>query len=70
MKNNKYSYSKVIQQHYGYYGWEDVSEYDTNASFNFRTKEERLTFNHDYLEYAFMGYPTQVIKRRTLTTKF
>lgn len=31
-KQNKYNYLAVIQQHYGQ-GWEDVSEYETNSSY-------------------------------------
>jgi len=31
MKANKYNYCKVIQQHFGAYGWEDVSQYETNS---------------------------------------
>jgi hypothetical protein len=76
-KATKYSYSKVIQQHFGH-GWEDVSEYETNSQYmNFeksgsfvtdskgRQKELSL-IAHDLREYRLTGYPTRIINRRTL----
>ena len=77
MKNNKYSYFKVIQQHYGQ-GWEDVSHYETNSQFlNFeksgyfytdkqgRQKEYSL-IGWDLKEYRFTGYATRLICRKEL----
>lgn len=77
MKQNKYDYSKVIQQHYGQ-GWEDVSEYETDSQYlNFeksgcfytdskgRQKEYSL-IGYDLKEYRLTGYPTRLIKRRVL----
>lgn len=68
----KYSYLKVIQQHYGQ-GWEDVSEYDCNS--NYYPKEATVKvidgkyihshlYRDDLREYRLMGYPTRVINRR------
>ena len=53
----KYKQIKVIQQNYGSWGWEDVSEYD---------KDDRVNLLHDVKEYRMMGYPTRVITRRVL----
>ena len=64
MKNNKYSYAKVIQQFYGQ-GWEDVSEYPTNSMY-YHAHEERKNLKSDLSNYRLMGYPTRVIKRREL----
>lgn len=78
MKNNKYSYSKVIQQNYGCCGFEDVSAYRCNSqgvttemSGKFRTtpsgrKIEISALKHDLAEYKMLGYPTRVIFRREL----
>lgn len=60
----KYTYLKVIQQHYGQ-GWEDVSEYECNSSGN-QTKENRELLKHDLKEYRLTGYATRVIKRKQL----
>ena len=73
----KYSYVKVIQQHYGQ-GWEDVSQYECNSSYmpleynskilvNSRGREYRETLlRHDLREYMLMGYATRVISRKVL----
>ena len=53
-------YLKVIQQHYGY-GWEDVSEYETNSQ---GTPKPGECLQHDLKEYRLTGYPTRVVKRR------
>ena len=81
MKTNKFEYKNVIQQNYGAYGWEDVSEYEANStgkSINtalhsgtfVKTKtgrERELTLlAHDLKEYRLTGYPTRVIFRREL----
>lgn len=74
---NKYSYVKVIQQHYGQ-GWEDVSEYECNSNYiplefndkimiNSKGREYRETLlRHDLREYVLLGYSTRVIKRKVL----
>lgn len=84
MRNNKYDYSKVIQQNYGT-GWEDVSTYETDST-GYLTQENRhsgkfivdertgkkreLTLlTHDLREYRTLGYPTRVIQRRELKIK-
>lgn len=64
MKTLKYSYAKVIQQHYGQ-GWEDVSEYETNSTF-WPDKETKQLISHDLKGYRLLGYPTRVVKRRTI----
>ncbi len=81
MKNNKYEYWNVIQQHYGQ-GWEDVSHYEADSkgrsigdslhSGKFVTNEktgrtrELTLLSHDLKEYQFTGYPTRVIFRKEL----
>ena len=78
-KANKYTYEKVIQQHFGQ-GWEDVSDYETNStgqlteenkkSGKFKTdiktgRQRELTLlAHDLIEYLFTGYPTRVVSRK------
>jgi len=74
---NKYSYVKVIQQHYGQ-GWEDVSEYECNSGFipleyndkvliNSKGREYRETLlRHDLREYILLGYSTRIISRKVL----
>lgn len=64
MKTNKYKYLRVIQQNFGY-GWEDVSEYESNSSYS--VKDVKLLRN-DFKEYQFTGYATRMIKRRELCT--
>ena len=57
VKQNKYSYVKVIQGNFGY-GWEDVSEYD---------KQEFATVKNDLKEYRLSNTgPYRVIDRRIL----
>lgn len=77
MKANKYTYLKVIQQHYGQ-GWEDVSEYETDSQGTPKEwhdkphitpsgKERKQSILlHDLKEYRLTGYPTRVIKRKEL----
>ncbi len=78
-KANKYTYLKVIQQHYGH-GWEDVSEYECDSQYmNFeksgsfytdskgRQKEYSL-IGHDLKEYRLTGYATRLINRKELNT--
>lgn len=75
MKANKYNYIKVIQQYYcPSYGWEDVSEYETDSAGtpveisdkpSPKGRKESL-LAHDLREYKLTGYPTRVIKRREL----
>jgi hypothetical protein len=74
---NKYSYVKVIQQHYGQ-GWEDVSEYTCNSSYMLLEFNDKVMINnkgreyketllkHDLREYSLMGYSTRVINRKVL----
>jgi hypothetical protein len=76
-KVNKYSYVKVIQQHYGQ-GWEDVSEYTCNSSYipleyndkvmiNNKGREYKETLlRHDLREYNILGYSTRVISRKVI----
>lgn len=57
IKQNKYSYVKVIQGNYGY-GWEDVSGYD---------KQEFATVKNDLKEYRLSNTGSyRVIDRRVL----
>ena len=57
VKQNKYSYVKVIQGNYGY-GWEDVSTYD---------KQEFSTAKNDLKEYRLSNTGVyRVIDRRVL----
>lgn len=79
MKNLKYNYLKVIQQHYGQ-GWEDVSEYEANSqgittemSGKFTTSKNGVkrpisALTHDAAEYRLLGYPTRVIFRKEANT--
>jgi hypothetical protein len=60
---NKYNYLKVIQQHYGAYGWEDVSEYPANSC---GTVLDGALLKSDLSEYRLLGYPTRVIFRKEL----
>lgn len=62
MKDNKYTYLKVIQQNYGQ-GWEDVSEYETNST---GVTKDKLGLIYDLQEYRLLGYPTRVVKRKQL----
>jgi len=80
----KYNYLNVIQQNYGGYGWEDVSEYDSDSAGNDKSHVEKMEqvttkigsfrlrkvtlLQHDLKEYRLTGYPTRVIKRRELNT--
>lgn len=64
-KQLKYNYIKVIQQSYGYCGWEDVSEYEATSSGI--TKDRKLLLS-DLKEYKLLGYPTRVIFRKELNT--
>ena len=57
----KYSYNRVIQQNYGQ-GWEDFSEYTSNANF---IPHDKKLLRSDLAEYQLIGYPTRVISRRT-----
>ena len=67
MKINKFNYIKVIQQHYGAsYGYEEVSEYEVNSLYCFKTNEERRTFKNDLKEYRLTGHSTRVINRKQL----
>lgn len=73
---NKYSYVKVIQQHYGQC-WEDVSEYECNSvgmpkefihyeKVNGISKPSISLLRNDLKEYKLMGYPTRVVMRKVL----
>ncbi len=76
-KINKYSYVKVIQQHYRQ-GWEDVSKYTCNSSYIPLEYDSKILVNkygieyketllkHDLREYNMLGYSTRVIKRKVL----
>lgn len=73
MKNLKYSYYRVIQQHYGQ-GWEDVSQYEANSQFIVTEQSDKLSpkgrkeslLSHDLREYKTLGYSTRVINRKEL----
>jgi hypothetical protein len=73
MRNNKYLYTKVIQQYYGQ-GWEDASEYKCNSLGNTietcTTKDNKIvkTIKLDLKEYRLLGYPTRVIFRKEKNT--
>ena len=64
-KQNKYTYLLVIQQFYGQ-GWEDVNEYEVLASGQPKNINDRQCIYSDTKEYRLMGYPTRLIKRKTL----
>lgn len=79
MKENKYTYLKVIQQNFG--TWEDVSEYETNSkgepkewsdkphiAVSGKERKQSLLL-HDLKEYRLMGYPTRVVQRKTANKK-
>ncbi len=77
MKANKYTYSKVIQQNYGYgHGFEDVSSYECNSV---GTPKELVTIerngksvrvsalSQDLKAYRKeQPYPTRVVFRKEL----
>lgn len=74
-KQAKYNYLAVIQQSFGAYGWEDVSEYETDSAYIPVEKSDKphpitgrpeSLLKHDLREYKSMGYPTRVINRRQL----
>lgn len=81
MKQNKYEYWNVIQQHYGQ-GWEDVSHYEADSkgrsigealhSGKFVTNSktgrtrELTCLTHDIAEYRLTGYATRVIFRKEI----
>lgn len=66
MKQNKYSYYKIIQQNFGYYGFEDVDAHECNAS-GVVTKENRAVLRENLKAYRENSpYPTRVIFRREL----
>lgn len=76
-RQTKYIYLAVIQQHFGAYGWEDVSEYATDSTYfpieksdkpNPITGRPESLLNHDLREYKMHGFPTRVIHRRELNT--
>lgn len=72
-KAKKYTYVKVIQQHYGQ-GWEDASTYETTSQGECIEMNDKLgptgrkesLLSHDLREYKLMRYPTRVIKRKEL----
>jgi hypothetical protein len=72
----KYTYKKVIQQHFGN-GWEDVSEYHANSTGQATEKNDDKDPNskpgslllHDLTEYKRIGCPTRVIFRREKNDK-
>jgi len=59
----KYVYVKVIQQNYGSYSWEDVSEYPCLDSNYFLSSSDRKCLREDFANYSEMGYPTRIIRR-------
>ncbi len=80
-KQNKYSYTLVIQQYFtGAYGWEDVSEYSANSNGVCLETENRPNKYGNLRpvslcrlvaeQYRQTGYPTRVIFRRSLNTNF
>lgn len=66
MRKNKYLYWKVIQQHYGQ-GWEDVSHYETNSSYQTKPND---SFLYDLKEYRSLRYPTRVVQRKELNKEY
>ena len=59
MKQNKYTYSWVIQGYYGY-GWEDLCIYPKN-------EYDYSSVIHDYREYCIAeSAPKRIIQRREL----
>ncbi len=65
-KPRKYNYYRVIQGNYGY-GWEDVSQYETNSQYI--TAHYNKDVKHDLIEYIASGIGSyRVIKRRELNT--
>jgi lipopolysaccharide assembly outer membrane protein LptD (OstA) len=62
----KYNYYKVIQGNYGY-GWHDEDFHETNASFEFASKEDKELFKANYRAYREnCGGGYRIIKRREL----
>lgn len=66
MKQNKYTYYKIIQQDFGYYGFEDVDAHECNSR-GFMTSQQRATFRENLKAYRENSpYPTRTIFRREL----
>lgn len=76
MKQNKYNYLNVIQQHYGQ-GWEDVSTYEATSAGVSKEQTEIISkrtgrkikvslCSQDVKEYRLTGYPTRVVFRKEL----
>ena len=73
---NKYKYIKVIQQNYGQ-GWEDCSEYETDSKYSVKEYTDKQNIRgrkisllrSDLAEYRLLGYPTRVIKRKSINKK-
>lgn len=64
----KYTYYKVIQQHWGN-GWDDVDFYETNSSFLFNTRDEKQAFLENLKLYRTeQNAPVRVIKRKEPNT--
>lgn len=63
----KYQYFIVIKQKYSNeYGFEDVSVYETNSNFSFKTNEEKEAYKKEWRNLKWNGYPIKISKRRTI----
>lgn len=66
MKENKYTYYKVIQGNYGY-GWDDEDYHETNSNYLFKNKDARLYFQENLKAYRENGGGAyRVVKRKEL----
>jgi hypothetical protein len=68
MRQNKFAYLKVIQQHTGpQYGWEDVDAHETDSTGYIKDKAARDTFKYNLKAYrSEQPYPVRVVFRREL----
>jgi hypothetical protein len=63
----KYSYYKVIQENWGYGGWDDVDFYETDSAYSFRTSEDRALYRENARLYRENSpVPVRTIHRREL----
>ena len=65
MKQNKYTYYKVLQMYISGHGYDDCEFLETGSDF-FLNREQRKELKNLKENYSLMGYGTRTIKRREL----
>lgn len=67
MKQNKYTYYKIIQQHWGH-GWEDVDAHETDSA-GYMNQAARDAFKFNLKAYRTeQTAPVRVVFRRELNS--